>query len=67
MTTSDIYTVFISIIYFRFKWKTEAQAIFLNLLTVSPSCKRKFVVCPFVDEETNGSYPFADGLNVLTV
>ncbi len=25
----------------------------------------KFVVCPFVDEETNGSYPFANGLNRL--
>ncbi len=23
-------------------------------------CKQKFVVCPFVDEETNGSYPFAN-------
>jgi hypothetical protein len=22
----------------------------------------KFVICPFVDEETNGSYPFAKGL-----
>jgi hypothetical protein len=22
----------------------------------------EFVVCPFVDEETNGSYPFANGL-----
>jgi hypothetical protein len=31
--------------------ETEAQAIcFLT-------------VCPFVDEETNGSYPFANGLN----
>jgi hypothetical protein len=28
-------------------------------------CKRKFVVCllVFADEETKGSYPFADGLN----
>jgi hypothetical protein len=32
------------------KRKTEAKAIFLN---------------PFVDEETNGSYPFANGLNRL--
>jgi hypothetical protein len=23
----------------------------------------EFVVCPFVDEETNGSYLFANGLN----
>ncbi len=27
------------------------------------SCKRKFVVCPFVDKEANGSYPFANGPN----
>jgi hypothetical protein len=25
--------------------------------------KWKFVICLFVDEETNGSYPFANGLN----
>jgi hypothetical protein len=47
------------------EWKTEAQTISLNLFTVYSSCKRKFVVCPFVDEETNGSYPFANGLNGL--
>ncbi len=29
-------------------------------------CKQKFVVFPFVDEETNGSYQFAHGLNRLT-
>ncbi len=28
--------------------------------------ERKFVVCPFVDEETNGSYPFANWLNWLS-
>jgi hypothetical protein len=28
-------------------------------------CKWKFVACPFVDEETNESYPFASGLNGL--
>jgi hypothetical protein len=26
-------------------------------------CLRKFVTCPFVDEEINGSYPYANGLN----
>jgi hypothetical protein len=26
---------------------------------VCSSCKQKFDVCPFVNEETNGSYPFA--------
>ncbi len=40
--------------------RKDAQAIFLNPFS---SCKRKFVVCPFVGEETNGSYPFANGLN----
>jgi hypothetical protein len=47
------------------KWKTKAKAIFLNLFTFCSSCKRKFVVCLFVDEETNGRYPFANGLNRL--
>jgi hypothetical protein len=37
-----------------FKRKSEAQAIFLNQFTICSSCKRKFVICPFVDEETNG-------------
>jgi hypothetical protein len=37
------------------KQKTESQAIFLNPFTVCSSCKRKFVVCPFVHEVTNGS------------
>ncbi len=45
---------------------TEDQAIFLNPFTVCSSCKRKFVVCSCVDEEKNGSYPFANGLNGLT-
>ncbi len=44
-------------------WKTEANAVFLSPSTVCSSCKRKFVVCPFVDKETNRSYPFANGLN----
>jgi hypothetical protein len=33
--------------------------------SVGSSYKRKFVVFPFVDEETNGSYLFANGLNAL--
>ncbi len=37
------------------KRKTEGQAIFLNPFTVCSSCKPKFVVCPFVYKETNGS------------
>jgi hypothetical protein len=47
------------------KRTTEDQAIFLNLFSVCSSCKRKLFVCPFVDEETNGTYPFANGLNGL--
>jgi hypothetical protein len=47
------------------KRKLKAQAIFLNLFTVCSTCKRKFVVCLFVDEDTYGSYPFANGLNGL--
>ncbi len=49
----------------NFKWKTEAQAIFLYLFTFCSSRKRKFAVCPFVDEEINGSYLFANGLKGL--
>jgi hypothetical protein len=41
----------------------EAQAIFLN--PFCSSCNRKFVVHLFVYGETNGSYPFANGLNEL--
>jgi hypothetical protein len=47
------------------KRKTEAQAIFLNPFTVCSWCKRKVVICLFVDQETNGSYLFANGLNGL--
>jgi hypothetical protein len=47
------------------KQKTEAQVIFLHPLTICSPCKRKLVVCPFVDKETNGSYPFVNGLNEL--
>jgi hypothetical protein len=47
------------------KQKTEAQAIFPNLFTICSSCKQRFVVCLFFDVETNGSYPFANGINRL--
>jgi hypothetical protein len=43
--------------------KVKKNAIFLNLFTAFSSSKRKFVVCPFFDKETNGSYLFANGLN----
>jgi hypothetical protein len=45
--------------------KTKDHANFLNPFTVCSSCKRNFVVCQFVDEETNGIYLFANGLNGL--
>jgi hypothetical protein len=38
-----------------------------SLFTISYSCKQKFVVCPFVCEETNGRFPFANGLNGLAI
>jgi hypothetical protein len=45
--------------------KKEALAIFLNPLTVCSPCKQKFVVSLFVEKDTNGSYPFANGLDGL--
>jgi hypothetical protein len=39
----------------------RSQAIFLNV-TIRSS---EVFVCPFVDKETNGSYPFENGLNGL--
>ncbi len=51
--------------YTRFKWKTEAQAFFFNPFTLCSSNKLKFADCPFVNKETNGSYPFANKLNLL--
>jgi hypothetical protein len=47
------------------KRKTEAQAIFLNPFTVCSLYKWKFGVCQFVDEETNRSNLFANGLSGL--
>ncbi len=47
------------------KRKTEGQEIFLNPFTLGSSCKRKFFVCPFVDEELKGSYLVVNVLNRL--
>ncbi len=49
----------------KIKRKTEALVIFLHPFTICSSCKRKFVVCPFVDEEANKSYLLASRLNRL--
>ncbi len=35
--------------------KRKPRQIFLDLFTVCSLCKRKFVICPFVYEETNSS------------
>ncbi len=39
-------------VYIYLNAENRSQAIFLNPFTGCSSCKRKFVVCPFVDDET---------------
>ncbi len=46
--------------------KRSPGKCFFNPFTVCSWCKQKCVVSPFVDEETNGSYPFANRLNGLS-
>jgi hypothetical protein len=46
------------------KGKRKSRRFSLSFI-ISTQCSQKFVVCPFIDEETNGSYPFANGLNRL--
>jgi hypothetical protein len=58
--------VYIYIYIYMLLFQTEAQTIFLNPFTICSSGYRMFVACPFVDEETNGNYLFANGLNGLT-
>jgi hypothetical protein len=53
------------LISFKRNTVMEGQAFFLNPFTICSSCKQRFLVCPFADEETNGSYPFANGQNGL--
>ncbi len=43
--------------------KRKHRPIFLIPFTICSSCKRKFVVFPFVYAETNASYLFANELN----
>jgi hypothetical protein len=52
-------------IYCRLKWKTEARVIYLSTFTVCSSWQWKFVVCLFVNKETDGRYPFENRLNGL--
>ncbi len=42
------------------KREIKAQKTVLYLLTVSSKPNWKFFVCPFIDEGTNGSNPFAN-------
>jgi hypothetical protein len=53
------------IIYIMLPFEQKTEAVFLHPFTVCSLCKQKFVVCHFVDEETSGRYPFANGLNWL--
>ncbi len=71
---SSVFSVCVYILIFIFificcrsKWKMENRSSgdFLNPFTVCSPCKWKFVICPFVDEETKGSYPFANEQNGL--
>jgi hypothetical protein len=52
--------------FFRKKrMENRIPVIFLNSFTICSFCKRKFVVCLFVDIVTNRIYLFAYGLNGL--
>jgi hypothetical protein len=46
-----------------FQTENGSPGNFLNQFIICSLCKRKFVVFPFVDEETNRHYPSANGLN----
>jgi hypothetical protein len=49
------------------KRKMEAQEIFLNPLPFAHLANGSLSFVSFVNEETNGSYPFANGLNGLAL
>ncbi len=51
--------------YFKRKIENRSPGNFLYPFTICSSCKRKFVVYPFVDKEANGRYSFANRLNGL--
>ncbi len=48
-----------------FQTEMEAEANFLSPFNIYSLCQLDSVICRFVGEETNGSYPFANKLNVL--
>jgi hypothetical protein len=43
--------------------ENQPQQFSLTRLPFANRAKRRLAVCPFVDEEKNGSYSFANGLN----
>jgi hypothetical protein len=45
--------------------KRKPRRFSLIRLPFAHRAKNCFSFCPFIDEETNGSYPFANGLNGL--
>jgi hypothetical protein len=49
----------------RFKQKTEAQTFSLIHLPFAHCTHGSLSLCLLTDEETNESYPFANGLNGL--
>ncbi len=64
-TYTNIYTYRYTYTYIQYflpfqmkNGKTKTQAFFLNPCTASSSYKRKFVACPFVDDQTNGNNRF---------
>jgi hypothetical protein len=61
--TSSVSSIFRRIYPAVSNRKRKHRQFSLTLFTVCALYKQKFAVCPFVDKETNGSYPFANGLN----
>ncbi len=60
-----IYTHIYSIYILLFQMEIEAQAIFLNPFTVCLHANWSLSFVRFLRRNTNGSYPFANGLNGL--
>ncbi len=58
---TSVFDVYINMYICKYT-ENGRPGVFLNPFTVCLSCKGKFIVCPFVSEKTNGSYPFANGL-----
>jgi hypothetical protein len=50
----------------RHQMENGSQAVFLNLFIICSSCKRKFVVCPFVDKEKKRKLSDCNGQHRLS-